>query len=593
MSLRKHQIEFKTVVSGIISGSGVTKVILSVTPGGGKSSIPIIAGELIKAGLADAMCWIVPRQALQDQGEREFIDPFFRKLFDHNLTIRSATNDVNPCRGTNGFVTTYQALGVDTKKVIAREFSTKKYILILDEYHHVEEDGIWHESLKAIYDSAAFVILMTGTLERGDGQKIAFTQYRNNRPYLENTKDTAVIKYNRQDALIEKAILPISFHMSDGNFSWKDQVGAVKEVDSFSRAKEKDQAAALYTALNTEFAVQVLREALFHWQKCKKINPRAKLLIVTAEYKGAKIIAGMLQRAMHMNAEIATSHKSKEAGEAMKRFKGPGLDILVTIAMAYEGLNCPPVTHICCLTHIRSTPWIEQMVARAVRVDTAAGPYSAQRAYVFAPKDTKFTEIVKRIEHEQIATLRIKKEMDGIERAKIPGEEDGEGGGMGPGITPLGGDLTTTSEKLVGLDSQLDIFETINYSTIETVKEQEIRLRQEISTCVNRFAFEHRYKPQKINSELKNKMGDSRDLLALPQLKFLLEYVKKYYPVEIGKTLKDPPPGVSVGRSKRKRVSTKTVPWTGSREDRERKLCAEKEKVGMEARRIFESCKAF
>ncbi len=49
--------------------------------------------------------------------------------------------------------------------------------------------------------------------------------------------------------------------------------------------------------------------------------------------------------------------------------------ILVTVAMAYEGLDVPEVAVVAALTHIRSRPWLEQMVARATRVDPNAGPY--------------------------------------------------------------------------------------------------------------------------------------------------------------------------------------------------------------------------
>ncbi|WP_300456659.1 DEAD/DEAH box helicase family protein [Desulfobacula sp.] len=586
MTLRKHQVEFSNVVDGIIAGSDARVITLSVTPGGGKSFIPVVAGRLIEKHKADALAWVVPRQALQDQGEREFIDPFSRQLFNHNLTIRSATNDVNPCRGTNGFVTTYQALGVDTGNVISREFLTKRYILILDEYHHVEEGGVWHKALLPLFAKAAYIVLMTGTLERGDGKPIAFTEYRGNRPYLDNTDNRVVIRYNRQDALEEKAILPISFHLSDGQFAWEDQAGERKAADSFSETKPEDRAAALYTALNTDFAVQLLRECLYHWRQSKRTNPGAKLLIVTADYKGAQSVTEMLQRAMCMKAEIATSHKSKEAAAAIKRFKSPDLDILVTIAMAYEGLSVPPVTHICCLTQIRSVPWIEQMVARAVRIDPAAGPYSSQRAHVFAPKDPKFMKIVKRIEREQIAVLKQKTASPGRIEAPIPGG-DGEGGGCQE-ITPIGGDMTGTSEHFVGIDPQLDIFQpAVTGAQIETVKEKEIRIRQEISAHVNRFAFEHRYKPQKINSELKQKMGKPRELLDLANLEYLLRYVKQYYPIEYQSTLKDPPPGVSLGRAKRKRVSTKVVPWKGSREDRSMKLAMDREMEMMDRKQVF------
>ena len=41
----------------------------------------------------------------------------------------------------------------------------------------------------------------------------------------------------------------------------------------------------------------------------------------------------------------------------------------VVNAMAYEGLDAPAVSVVASLTHIRSRPWLEQMVARATRVD--------------------------------------------------------------------------------------------------------------------------------------------------------------------------------------------------------------------------------
>lgn len=569
MKLRKHQRDFQQVVSGIIAGSGVTEILLSVTPGGGKSSIPVIAGKLIKAGMADALCWVVPRQALQDQGERVFIDPFFRKLFNHNLTMRSATNEINPCRGQNGFITTYQALGVDTELTVAREFSKKRYILILDEYHHVEKDGIWHKALKPIYEQAAFIILMTGTLERGDGDPIAFTPYRNGRPDFDGDTTAAVVTYNRQDALAEKAILPVSFHMSDGVFEWETRSGAVKHADSFSNVKKQDQESALYTALNTNFAAQLLRESVLHWQRYKKGNPGAKLLVVTADYKGAKAVTEMLSRRMRIFAKIATSHKPKQAIAAIKQFKSSGLDVLVTIAMAYEGLDVPPITHICCLTHIRSTPWIEQMIARAVRIDSAAGPYSSQMAHVFAPKDQKFLEIVHRIEHDQTASLRLQKKSAEETAAAARTGADGQDNG----IIPRNGVMTETSEKIIAGQEE------------ETISEKERRLRREICAHVNRFAFDNRYKPQKINTELKHKMGVPRELLDLPRLEFLLQYIREHYPIK--RQYSTTTAGISLPRARRKRVQTKVTPWTGSREYREQQIQIEKEQAAMERRRIF------
>ena len=65
--------------------------------------------------------------------------------------------------------------------------------------------------------------------------------------------------------------------------------------------------------------------------------------------------------------------------------------------MAYEGLDAPEVAVVAALTHIRSRPWLEQMVARATRVDPHAGPYEGQRALVFHPDDPFFARFRWRI----------------------------------------------------------------------------------------------------------------------------------------------------------------------------------------------------
>ena len=75
--------------------------------------------------------------------------------------------------------------------------------------------------------------------------------------------------------------------------------------------------------------------------------------------------------------------------------------MLVTVAMAYEGMDAPEVAVVAALTHIRSRAWLEQMVARATRIDPNAGPYAEQRALVFHPDDPLFARFRHSIETEQ------------------------------------------------------------------------------------------------------------------------------------------------------------------------------------------------
>ena len=222
MTLRKHQREFDEVIDGIIGGSLIRKIIVKATPGSGKSLIPVLAGRLITSGKADKLAWICPRMSLQDQGERNFADKLWREALGHNLAIRSSTNDVNPSRGLAGWISTFQALGVDKYRTALTEFRRHRYILIIDEFHHAEaEDGAWTKSIAPLCEEAAYVVFMTGTMERGDRKRIAFIPYEKINddefiPCFVKSEETAVIEYSRTDALADHSIIPLSFRLHDG-----------------------------------------------------------------------------------------------------------------------------------------------------------------------------------------------------------------------------------------------------------------------------------------------------------------------------------------------------------------------------------------
>ena len=507
----------------------------------------MIAGRLKTAGLADKLAWICPRTSLQDQGERNFLDRDFRELLDHNLAIRSSTNEVNPCRSQDGFISTYQALSVDDHKTVLHEIGRHRYILVLDEFHHVSAcDSEWQKTLEPIVERAKYLVLMTGTLSRGDDKPIAWVDYENSLPRLMGVLGTEVIRYSRTDALKERAILPIRFILSDGRVEWETNTGKKKE-GKLSR-KIKDASEALFTALNTEFADNLLREGVRHWQAYRANHPRSKLMVVTATYEHAKRHTDLL-KGMGIRAKIATSHESAEALRNIKEFKFGSLDVLVVIMIGYEGLDVPPLTHIVCLTHIRSYPWIEQCISRAVRVDRQAGPYRSQMAYVFAPDDFLFRQVVEQIRSEQISAVK-----DSAGEPKAGGNGNG---GKGPGINPLEGEITGTREVSLGEsipDGAMD-------EPVQTVKEQEENLLHSIEVHVRKFSFDNRYKPQRISAEIKAYFGKSRRHMTLDELRSCLRWVRKNYPIN-GNSPEFIPDGVSRTRGSRQRVPTKAQPWS-------------------------------
>lgn len=525
--LRKHQREFLETINRIKSGEPIKTIYCHVTPGGGKSLLPILAGQLIKAGLADKLAWVAPRLSLTEQAEREYINPVFRKMFKHELNIRTSTNENNPCRGLDGFTTTYNAVGMD-EGLLRQEFQRYRYILIMDEFHHVREESLWHQKIAPLYELAAFIIMMTGTLERGDGSRIAFVPYlsrgESSAPIMQECPKTAVIRYTRTDALAEKAIIPLVFHLYDGSAEWEDTRGRKVKVASIDKMDEADANKAVYTALKTEYADHLLSSGIAHWQEHRKHYTGAKCLVVTTNINEAKRHMRNLS-GISARCDIATSEDSDKAQKVINKMKAGKLDIIVTVAMAYEGLSIPEISHLICLTRIRSAPWIEQMTARANRIDPAAGTYDEQAGFIFAPADPLFKKVMKQIEKEQLPVMEQRNS------SSRPSREAAEDGGFRlepapAGIMPLSSAMTGKREML--LNGKLPTHDIPEKTSSEIEKD----LLDQIEDHIRSYSFQNRFNPKRINGEIYNHFGGKpRRQMTIIELEKCLTHVRKTYPL--------------------------------------------------------------
>jgi superfamily II DNA or RNA helicase len=419
--LRKHQRETVEVCREILEGKPIREIILSVTPGGGKSFIPVIIADNLIPAIAEKICWVVPRNSLKYQGEGEFCDP----RWNTDKRIRAADNGDDLSRGLAGYVTTYQAVGMDPE-CHAKEFRRHKYILFLDEFHHIAEGSEWHRAIKPLVDSAALVILASGTLSRGDGQRIAFLGYESGDHFLENLTTRRVITYSRSAAIADGAILPVRFNLVDGESEWEEMDGHLNT----STLSGEESAKALFTALRTEFANYLLDAAMTEWIRQLARYQDAKLLVVAPNIEIANAYYDFIARVGHY-VRIATSEDTPRARKNIEDYKRGAFSILVTVAMAYEGLNVPQISVICCLSHIRSVPWLEQCFARANRIAPCK-----DTAIVYAPADWAFKKAVRMIEKEQLTPLT---NPDGQQEMLSGNAQDREGnGGAKPWIIPIG-----------------------------------------------------------------------------------------------------------------------------------------------------------
>ena len=421
-ALRRHQAETAALADSIAAGTPIRRVYVSVTPGGGKSALPGILADRLLPAVADRLLWVVPRDSLRGQGEADF--PEWSRY-----RIRAAGNERDPCRGTAGYVTTCQAIVADPDRHAETVFNGR-WIIFLDEPHHVLSGGAWDAALAPLVRAARLVVYASGTFARGDGQSIAGLEYDAvGRVLLGDGPETASIRYSRGDALREGAIVPVHFRHLDGQAQWEDEDGAIRAAESLAGGDYASD--ALFTALRTGYALELLDDTVRDWLEYRRsVYPAGKLLVVAPDIKTAGIYLAHL-RARGLDALLATSDDSPSAADAIARFKGralPSVDILVTVAMAYEGMSVPAVSHIACLTHIRSIPWLEQCFARANR--TAPGK---REAFIFAPADARIRAAIASIEAEQVQALAERAEaQEGVS------EEGIEGSGGRPTIRPIG-----------------------------------------------------------------------------------------------------------------------------------------------------------
>lgn len=584
MQPRQFQSELTTHCDEVIAGARRKTIVTIVTPGGGKSCIPpIVASRFIAAGLADFIAWIVPRVSLAEQAEADFTK---HKLFNQRYKIRVSTNEQNPCRGLHGFVTTHQAIAMDSAESVLWEFRKHRGILVIDECHHIYEGSPAHRMLIPIFEAARWRVLMTGSSTRGDGRSTAFMPYKDAGNRLVEIDDQAdgykVIRYTRSQALKEKAKIPISFVHVDGATKWLDPLGDEQSVGSLRDIEEASP--AVWSALQTDYSVQLLVACCDDFDQHRRFNnPRAKLLIVCYSIVEARRhLEFIKERWRHFRVGIAVCKDaderdiSKESRGAIKRFKqhgGASLDVLITVQMAYEGLDAPSITHLACLTRIRSWPWIEQMLDRGTRYDYEAGPWESQRLKAYVPDDPKMNEAIARIDAEQ----------EGFVREAAKDQEDpgpGPGGGAGTpktpedeNIIPLCGQvtdtrysgvigdepMTVTAEEgrrltvlmsecnMIGSPLELKVLlakyerEKLNPTPVEVLEpvtladlvpsDEENILRDKINThCsqIDKYNFGRRFGTT--NDIVKKEFGKSRKVMTVPELRMVWAFLNRRFP---------------------------------------------------------------
>lgn len=422
-ALRAHQAAVLKIVQDIINKMHGDTTFADITPGGGKTLLAaIFANLLIEAGLVDAVVAMVPSVALLNQLRDGFFVP------DRGLTRRLAVwgqkGQRVGQRSTGGhdcvgWLLSYSTPPSTIRKVL-ESLKGKRILFIPDEFHHIgakregdsaddtDETGRVAESVRKTWKAAAdllrfgfdkkrkdgtvkehvsgavFSLLMSGTTWRHDGLDL---------PYLENHRGfdglpQADIHYSRRNALEEHAVLPMIFVLRDGEVRFS--LRGVEYTQTLSSADGKLRAPALRAFLEGDATSRsVLDECVEHWRDYRTNRYRSRMLVLCRTRADARRWADYLRDVLKVGEVALAIGNEPDAAKTIQRFRnGSHGDVLVTVRMAYEGFDVPNITHVACLTNVRSTQFLDQCFNRATRVNHTCGlSWEQQSAYIFAPCD--------------------------------------------------------------------------------------------------------------------------------------------------------------------------------------------------------------
>ncbi|NBS67335.1 hypothetical protein EBT31_00275 [bacterium] len=472
-------------------------ILANVVPGGGKTKLATI---LAKAFYKMNVLVLVPRLTLARQ-----IDEAFNAEGIHAFAMVNGWEN-NPTKGTRGVICSHSMASRNAANLgLHMSRSGKDWVVIIDECHHLRKNKAENngeeadlggnisgaEIRKYIFPNAKVIMRMSGTFSTRndliDGVHYEERVVGDSTYYDPNWQESAdiYIDYTRKQALKEQAIVPVKFYHMDGEAKFTK--GGDLDEQKLSVENERDARNVLFAALKTEFADQMVVNALDNYKVFVKSFPQAKMIVVCADQAKADWVKKLIQKQSRFNVYLAISDNPKSLDE-IEQFKSDSNGaILVTVAMAYEGLDVPDVSHLVGLTYYRSDGWIHQMFGRAWRKT----PWK-KLCHIWVPDDLMMNRIINQIRDEQIELTEI----------RTPTERPGGTGGGGErGLIPLESEATdlhaehldteagieqSTNECLEVLSTQFGISNT--REKLRKIIEDSLRDQVGVKTKVRKFA---------------------------------------------------------------------------------------------------------
>jgi hypothetical protein len=310
--------------------------------------------------------------------------------------------------------------------------------LIIDEYHHAEEDATWGQNVTVLSQKSARTHLLSGTPWRSNGQIAVIASHKNRfgQPYYNGDRVDADFKYQYKDDLQQpgndRGTVTVEFAFQDSQYTSHD--GRAEELINphLSKMPELEREEWIADALISDKRIgrhvrtqnggidyaltsnPLVRDLLdLGCEKLERHRSRAAsrvpvLLVVAQSIKEASAIHQYLLNVRELRSALIVSDRdeaSDEITEVQDKAQGALLDVIVSVGMVSEGVDIPQIKGVVFLSGIMTLLYIIQVVGRLLRRIRVGDGYMDSSVnhlpgFVVAPSAPKLIACAYRIETE-------------------------------------------------------------------------------------------------------------------------------------------------------------------------------------------------
>jgi superfamily II DNA or RNA helicase len=417
ISLRPWQAEaLRKALAWLVVDRSDRHFLINAAPGAGKTiCASVIAAQLLDQNEIGRVIVIAPRSEVVRQWADEF-----KAVTGRTMTKVTGAHAEIEEYGTDLCATWSAVQGLqDGFQQVCRSSET---LIICDEHHHAAVEAAWGGQADSAFKDAKYVLVLTGTPMRSDGQETVWFGYDSYGKIDHPEAGTYTLGYG--EAVDLGYCRPITFHRHEGRFSVAlpdgdnisvSGIANTELAPDLKRIRGLQQALDFYKLACTprympdgvtpdpkSYQASMLEFGIAKLNDIRDVIPNAGGLVIAPNIEVAEYMAALLEELEHEKPTLVHSQMAN-AEARISAFKNTNKRWLVSVAMISEGVDIKRLRILVYLPYAQTELAFRQAMGRVVR---SLGDEDYSRAYVVMPTHRILEEWARRVELEMSPSAR-------------------------------------------------------------------------------------------------------------------------------------------------------------------------------------------